>query len=943
MKRTFLSILMGLMFLIFISSTATGGNSKYGQGHLLNPKIPSKGITFTENKGQFGEITKFKCESPGAVLYFTQGEVAYLLTRETDELIEYPEDMIHHEMDELRELRPRYKKEAILVKAKFLDSNPDAEIIGEGKLPHYYNYFLGNDHSKWAKRVANYSSVVYKNIYPSIDLKYYGNGNSIKYDFIVHPGSDPSVIKIQYEGIKSLSVNEKGKLIVSTSYREIIENNPVIFQAKSEGISGAFYKINENTFGFRLNSKYDANQELIIDPELLFSTYLGGSIDEYVGDLSLDSDGNAIISGYTFSSDFPLVNPYDSQFGGDREIFVSKLSSDGSSLLFSTFIGGSSYESGRGNVLGSEGNIYVCGYTFSNDYPLVNPFDDSLNSQEAVISILNSSGDSLIYSSYFGGSEQESAFDITLDDDDFIYLSGYTYSGDFPLVNPIFATFGGIWDAFIAKFTPNGQSLIFSTYFGGSDRETSNKIMLDNDQNIILCGYTKSSDLYIVNAVDSLNESNNYDGYIAKISSSYDSLIFSTYLGGREDEQLSGVDLDDDDNIYVCGNTFSDDFPIKNAFDSTYGGFDKRDGFITIISPSCDSLIFSSFIGGDRDHADDIEDISVDNNNHIHVTGWTYSEDFPIKNPFDDTFNGDKDIVVMEFSQYGEELIYSTYFGTETLEIGDGIAVDSIGNTIITGVTWALDFPVLNAYDSTNNGIIDLYVSKFSPAECLDLTLTPHTIRVPNDNGYIHFDIDLFNCGVTSIPVEAQLHPIIIDCVGTPYTPGFMNRTLTTLLSPGSYFSDSYYIITDNVTGLGSGGVQIVAGHEIDKWLDVDCFEIIFTYPWGRKTGNESFGFSEWGEVNHEDNIPREFSLSQNYPNPFNSSTTIEYTLPVKSHVILEIYNILGQKVDTIINGKQNPGNKSITWHANQYVSGIYFCKLEVSGEILVRTITLIK
>ncbi len=896
-------------------------------------------LTFTENKGQFGNITKFKCETLGAVFYFAQGEVAYLLIRETDELIEYPEDMIHDDIDELRNLRPRYKKEAILVKAKFLDSNPESEIIGENKQPHYYNYFLGNDHSKWAKRVANYSSVIYKNIYPGIDLKYYGNGKSLKYDFIVHPGADPSVIKIHYEGNESLSVNEKSELIISTVYGDIKEGVPAIIQTNSKDVSGSYYLIDESTFGFRLKGNYDTNRELVIDPELVYSSYYGGSNSDEVWDMTIDNNNDIYLVGFTSSGNFPEVNAYDNTYnGGAYDAFVVKLSSVDNFPIFCTYIGGSEQDNGFGIAFDPSRNIYICGNTQSANFPLAVPYDSTLSDQDCFITKLSSDGDSLIFSTFLGGSWQDHASSIFADSLGCSYITGTTLSDDFPMRNPYQDSHGGTYEVFLTKFSPSGGSLIYSTYLGGSDQEYSTDIVVNSILQPYICGNTKSADFPTVNAIYD-NFSGEKDIFIAKFTESGDDVIFSTYWGGSDDEYDPSAVLDSVSNLWMTGVTESPDIPIRNAYDSTHNVW--RDAFIIKLPTDGDSLLYSSYFGGND--WDKGTDIAIDKSGNIYLTGESESSDFPLVNPIDSTFTYYNKAYLSVFTPECDLLIFSTFYGGSYAQYGKCLEIDNEGYSIMSGQTLSDDIPIVNAYDSSYNGSTDLYIGKFSPIECLELILTPHSSRVPNDNGYIQFDIELFNCGVTSIPVEAQLQPIFIDCIGTPYTPGFMNKTLTSSLAPSSYFYDSYHIITDNVTGLGGGGVQIYVGYEIDKWLDVDCFEIIFTYPWGRESGPRTFGIKEWGELNQQDNIPLDFSLAQNYPNPFNSSTTIEYTLPEEAHVTLKVYNILGQWIETLVNENQAPGYKTIKWDASYYSSGVYFYKLTTNSQTVAKRMILLK
>jgi hypothetical protein len=299
--------------------------------------------------------------------------------------------------------------ETMMIKAAFVGANPNPRMVGEEMLEYKCNYFLGNDPTKWRSNVPNYSAIVYEDIYPGIDLKYYCNGKQMEYDFIVSPGSEPGQICVRYDGAKSLSVNDAGELVVETEWGEVIEQRPVAYQM-SDGdrvsLASEYVLKGDKAFGFALPDGYDAHLPLVIDPTLAYSTYLGGSNDEYGYDIAVDASGAAYVTGDTYSTDFPTVNPYQTD-QGYCDIFVTKLSNSGSSLVYSTYLGGSINDWGFSIAVDASGAAYITGDTYSTDFPTVNPYQTYQDKTDVIVSKLSSDGSSLVYSTYLGGNNYE--------------------------------------------------------------------------------------------------------------------------------------------------------------------------------------------------------------------------------------------------------------------------------------------------------------------------------------------------------------------------------------------------------------------------------------------------------------------------------------------------------------------------------------------------------
>jgi hypothetical protein len=784
-------------------------------------------LIFTENQGQFGKKTLFKASAGGAAFYFCENEVAYLFVRDTDNLLEdntLVQSNVPEMPDEMN--RPRYKKESMLIRAKFIGANSNPEVTGLGRLSHNNNYFYGNDRSKWCTDVPNYSAIVYRDIYPGIDLKYYGDGKSMKYDFIVNPGADISQIQIRYDGVDALSVTNAGDLQAQTHFGLIHEKVPYIYQ-EVDGVHTevtGFYDLKESgVFGFAVNGGYNPDYPLIVDPALVYSTFLGGHGRDYGYDIAVDGSGSAYVTGMTYSRDFPTVNPYDGNYNRRGDVFVTKFTPTGNSLTYSTYLGGRSWERGYDITVDGSGSAYVTGWTNSDDFPTFNPYDGSFNGDEdAFVAKLSPAGNSLTYSTYLGGVNDDRAGDIAVDGSGHAYVTGSTWSSDFPTVNPYSGSINGITDAFVTKFSPAGNSLTYSTYLGGAGDDQCGDIALDGSGSAYVIGVTTSSDFPTVNPYDG-SFNGDHDVFVTKLSPAGNSLTYSTYLGGSAYDLGYSMAIDVSGNAYMAGYTTSSDFPMVNPYDGSLGG--RADAFVAKLSPSGNSLTYSTYLGGVENEFG--LDNAVDGSGSAYVTGQTASSDFPIVDPINGSLDGDSDAFVTKFSPAGNSLTYSTYLGGRRSEVGHGIAIDGSGDAYVTGETRSRDFPMVNPFDDKYNK--DAFVAK-----------------------------------LTENPVPAADH-----------------------------------------------------SNQIQLFKEIVKDEPVL--------------------------IPDSYILNHNYPNPFNAVTELRFGIPVASHVTLDIFNVMGQKVTTLVDGQHEPGMYTVVWNGSSAASGVYFYRMAAGDYIEMRKMLLLK
>lgn len=437
------------------------------------------------------------------------------------------------------------------------------------------------------------------------------------------------------------------------------------------------------------------------------STFLGGNGLDLSNDIAVDSTGNIYVTGSTNSTDFPLKNAFEQTAPQGENAFITKFSSKGS-LIFSTYFGGSGDESGTKICADTNGNSYIIGTTTSNDLPIKNAYQSVLKgTNDVFIAKFNSTG-GLLFSTYFGGSDADTGNGIAIDILNNIYISGNTLSSDFPVLNSFDSTLRGYEDSFVAKFNNTGN-LEWSTLIGGTSIDNNYGLAVDTYGNSFITGFTLSNDFQTFNAYKT-TFSGEADAFITKIDTN-GSLVFSTYFGGENDTIGMAIATDLQGNSYITGNTMSPNLPTKNAYDSTYNGLGfSGDAFVSKFSEN-GSLVFSTYLGGSA--MDYGNGIAVDNNGSVFVTGPTFSYNFPLKNPLKSKNEGTVSSFITQFSSSGEMLL-STYFGGKSVDDSTSIAVDNIGNVYITGFTLSTDFPVVNAYVNKMCGQICSFITKFS-------------------------------------------------------------------------------------------------------------------------------------------------------------------------------------------------------------------------------------
>ncbi|MBK5114567.1 MAG: SBBP repeat-containing protein [Candidatus Heimdallarchaeota archaeon] len=472
-------------------------------------------------------------------------------------------------------------------------------------------------------------------------------------------------------------------------------------------ISVVFLSIPQQVLPFTEHTILLASAEAVpaTYPKLDFSTYLGGSALDQGRGIAVTEDGSCYLTGQTGSSDFPTQLAFNSTISSSRDAYVVKLSGSGS-LLQSTFFGGSDLDIGNDIAVTGDGNSYVTGFTESSDFPTLNAYNSTYGGNGDIFLAKFSSIGQLLWSSYFGGSGWDEGYSIAVAGDGSCYVTGNTRSSDFPTLYAYDPTpDGGYRDAFVAKFSTNG-TLLWSSYLGGNALDGGYSIAVANDGSCYVTGSTESSDFPTLNAYNSTYGGNG-DAFVTKFSSE-GFLLWSTYFGGATWDVALSITVAGDDSCYVTGQTTSSDFPTQNAYNSTYSL--EGDAFVGKFSAD-GNLLWSTYLGGN--YMDIGHDIAVTGDGNSYVTGFTESSDFPTLNAYNSTYGGNGDAFVTKFSSEGF-LLWSTYLGgSEGSDRGFDLAVTEAGSCFVTGRTSSNDFPTENAYDTTLGGSSDAFVTKF--------------------------------------------------------------------------------------------------------------------------------------------------------------------------------------------------------------------------------------
>ncbi|HUO06200.1 MAG TPA: SBBP repeat-containing protein [Candidatus Binataceae bacterium] len=712
------------------------------QAANLYGKIP---LSFEANHGQTDSRVKFLSRGNGYTLFLTPDEAVLSLRSAAES--SHPSSHLTRPLQlSQKPRRPpspvAERARELVLRMKLVGASPNALIEGVDALPGKANYFIGNDPKKWRANVPTYARVRYRNVYPGIDLVYYGsNKDQLEYDFILVPGTNPEAIKLRFEGAKTLTLKPDGDLTLKLADgSEVIHHVPAIYQerdGKREKINGRCVQRGKDTIGFEL-AGYDPTRAVYIDPGLVYSTYLGGSYYDIGYGIAVDSSGHAYVTGIAGSADFPTTSgAFQTVLKGDDNAFVTKFTADGTALIYSSFLGGSFVSEGNAIAVDSSGAAYVTGSTYSTDFPTTpSAFQSSYHAvadggSNAFVTKLTSDGSQLVYSTYLGGSGNDilrlgdQGDGIAIDSAGFAYVTGLSQSSDFPITGGAFQTvlgsIGG--NAFVTKLNTTGTALAYSTYLGGNIADFGAGIAIDPAGFAYVTGYAQSTNFPTTPGAFQTKSNApapvGANAFVTKFDTTGSTLVYSTYLGGSgyssicRSDSGTGIAVDSKGFAYITGQTASADFPITvHAFQRHFAG--GCDAFATKINRAGSRLVYSTYLGGSE--FDWANGIAVDSAGYAYVTGSTDSANFPTTRGAFKTKNMAfaSNAFVAKLKANGSGLAYSTYLGGSDFDWANGIAVDSAGFAYVTGEAGSTDFPsTLGAFQTKNNAATSLGPNAF--------------------------------------------------------------------------------------------------------------------------------------------------------------------------------------------------------------------------------------
>ena len=786
---------------------------------------------FIKNNGQFNKNVVYKLTVNAGEIFFERNKITYNLFQK-----DHLNDIKHLKISDNKELKG-HAYQINFVNSMLSNKSP----YGLKKHSAYSNYFLGNDTSKWQSHVPSFEQLHYENLYQGIDLKYYEKNGKLKYDFIIQPNADPSAIKMSYNGLDSI-YKIGGNLVLKNSLGNVIEQKPYAYQIKNGKkieVPCSFH-IKGSNVSFIFSKGYNKKLPLTIDPVLIFSTYSGSTANNWGQTATYDNDGNLYAGSIAFALGYPTtLGPFQAFYQGnpsnmwESDICISKFNSTGTALIYSTYLGGTGNENPHSLVVNDHDELFVFGSTGSNDFPTTlgcydNTFNggsswaflgiiDYNNGIDAFVTKFSSTGNSLIGSTYIGGSGNDGVNlsslvanyaddyrgEIIVDSSDNCWIASSTSSTDFPMVNPVQNSNGGNQDAIIFKLNNNLTNLEWSTYFGGSGDEAGYSIQLDSQNQPVITGGTENSSLPTTNNVIHTTSPGGKDGFLTKYNTTLNSIQYCTYIGTSSYDQAYFVQLDDQNNIYLFGQTGGNYPVIGNSVYSNSLGTQ----FIHKLNPTMDTTIFCTVFGsGNLQVNISPSAFLVSNCGLIYISGWGgtvnqsgNTNNMPItSNAFQSNTDG-SDFYLAVFDNNAQSLLYSTYFGgglsSEHVDGGTS-RFDKNGKiyqAVCAGCFNNSDFPISpGAYASQNLSSCNLGVFKFAFENIVP------SISVPQS----------YVCLPNSFQFSNQSQG------GNTYSWNFGDGTTSNQFSPSHVYADTgtynvTLIVSDSISCINSDTAQI--------------------------------------------------------------------------------------------------------------------------------------
>jgi hypothetical protein len=600
--------------------------------------------------------------------------------------------------------------EAEALSVRFAGASPAPEIAGLDPLPGRVNYLRGSDPSDWLVRIPTFASVAYRDLYPGVDLLWYGNAGRVEYDVVVAPGADPRSVRLDVSASRRATIDARGDLLLEGEAGVVTMRKPFVYQERGGArreVASEYVALGGGEIGFRVGT-YDPSLPLVIDPVLAYATYLGGNGFDQAYNVAVDAAGNAYVTGVAYTANFPTTAGAYQRTPTGTDAFVTKLAPDGRTLVYSTYLAGANCQ---GIAVDASGSAYLTGYAAINFPTTPGAFETMLRGGfDAFVTKLAPDGSSLVYSTLLGGSFDDFGYDVAVDASGNAYVTGNTAyrapgPGDFPTVNAVQPAYGGgNEDAFVAKVNATGSALVYSTYLGGGQilnatDDWGEGIAVDAGGSAYVTGYTYSPDFPTTAGAYDRSRAG-LDAFVVKFSPGGTSLVYSTFLGAAGREQGYDIAVDAGGNAYVAGLTESEDNPFTPEYDgfpTTPGAFQPTgsfDAFVTKLDPQGSGLVYSTYLGGAAD-VDRAWGIAIDSAGNAYVSGDTKSPNFPVVDAVQPNYGGGLgDAFAAKLNASGSALVYSTFLGGNLADEARAVAVSANGaSAYVVGSTSSFNFP----------------------------------------------------------------------------------------------------------------------------------------------------------------------------------------------------------------------------------------------------------
>ena len=807
-------------------------------------------IVFEPNRGQCDPSVLYISRNKGYLIFLTaDGAVVKYSASLNNKKPGFKPLNLLNGLGALKDALAGTKRASEALRLKWVGGRTASRGRGYGPRGGKSNYFIGSDRSKWVTDVEQYSHTEMQGVYPGIDLTYYDSKGSLEFDWSVSPGGRPEGIGLEVGGAEGCTIDGSGDVRMEMASGKVLTlKAPAAYQEVAgvkSPVPAAYRMDGPGRVGLELGA-YDRGKELVIDPVLVYSSYLGGIGYDQANAVAVDPSGNAYVTGYTESMDLPVsptggvLQGTDGTIEGEPNVFVVKVAPGGASVLYSTYLGGSGADLGFGIAADAAGNAYVAGLASSVNFPTTaGAYQMSRHGiNNGFIAKLNPAGNALVYSTYLSGSSSqgEQIASIAIDPAGDAFVTGQAASADFPVTAGVLQpSLAGSTNAFVTELNPAGSALVYSTFLGGSYSDFGKGIAVDAAGGAYVTGYTESADFPVRSGAIQASLSGTSDVFVSKLNLSGTALVYSTYLGGSSGASMGNllgdsgqsIAVDASGDAVITGGTMSPSFPLLNAAQSVWTG--SQSAFVTKLNAAGDALVYSTFLGGNNQFSWGYG-VALDGAGNAYFTGHT-GADIPVTSDAIQPALG-PGAFVTELDSAGSTFLYSSYFGGGGGDAAYGIAVDPSRNVYVVGETGSAGLPVVAAYQPDAGGSIDAFFAEMCLPCIPTPTLTP--TATPSVTQTATFTVTLSPSVTPTVTQTPSSTPTASPVATCQYAPQFVGSGLAPAAvalgdAAGGVINGQVYLVgQDNSGGAAAtqqfdpvGGAWSARAAWPDPWVDV--------------------------------------------------------------------------------------------------------------------------